>query len=206
MKIVVSIVVWLSVSAPCIGLFLPWAYLDMQEPSVIKQLRSSGVLGESFGELTKEVGRVTATVRRGAKTITGDLADVGQIPTQVTGIQIPSMVRQQNAQVAIALLELLTKQRQQLELKSLAVFLVPGLAVLLGLLILGPVGKPPAVWLIAALCSAVAAAGWWRLATLNPKTLVIAITIGPGLWLSLGGYGGLALAATIRGLVKGARA
>ena len=188
MKLLIAWLVWGSVSAACIGLFLPWARIDVRQG------------------LMKDLGRVTATVRRGAKTVVGDVADLGQIPTQVTGIQIPWLVRQENAQVAVVLLELLTNQRQHLEWKSLAVFLVPGLAVCCGLLILGPVGKPPAAWMMAALCLAIAVAGCWRLLTLNTRTLVAAITIGPGLWLSLWGYVGLAIAAGWRGAVRGTRA
>jgi hypothetical protein len=64
-------------------------------------------------------------------------------------------------------------------------------------------GRPWLLWLVAAMCAAVALLGWWKLTTTNVRNLFIAITIGPGLWLSLGAYAGLAVAAGLTGLAGG---
>jgi hypothetical protein len=57
----------------------------------------------------------------------------------------------------------------------------------------------------AVVCGLIAGLGFWKLLTTNTQALFIAITIGPGLWLSLWGYVGLALAAAALSVVKPAR-
>ena len=185
---------WVSVAVVLRAFFLPWAMIDLREPSLVRQVRET-VEGQGLLEsLVQRVGKVTAEIRRGAETVTGELS-LSDIPHEVSGVQIPQMANQENAQVALALMELLTNTRQHIGAKSYAVYLLPGLAVLCGVL-LTVLGRVRAALLgIAALCALVAGVGFWKLLTTNTSTLFIAITIGPGLWLSLWGYVGLSAAA-----------
>ena len=203
LRVPVRILVWVGVAAAVAGFFLPWANLDLREPSVMKQVRQVAGDQEVVRGLAKGLGKVTATIRRGTKTVTGDLPSLSDIPHHVSGAQIPQMANQQNAKVAAALVEVLMNERQHIGAKSYLVYLLPGLALLCGLL-LSSLGGVPAVTIGAAiLCAGVAGGGFWKLLTTNTKTLFIAITIGPGLWLSLWGYVAIAVAGLLRGVEGG---
>ena len=202
MRTAAILVAWACVVATGIGFVTPWARIDLREPTAVKQLRETVPASDTLSGLTKDLGRITATIRRGAQTITGDLPTRSDIPKEVSGIQIPQMANQKNAQTAIALFELLTNSRQQLGLKSYAVYLLPGIALVCGLL-LTFVGRQRVVpWVVAGLCGLIAGVGFWKLLTTNLSSLMIAITIGQGLWLSLWAYVGLAAAAALTGVLS----
>ena len=187
---------WVSVAVVLRAFFVPWALIDLREPALLRQVRET-VEGQGLLDgLTKRIGKVTAEIRRGAETVTGELR-VSDIPHEVSGVQIPQMANQNNAHVAIALAELLTNERQHLGAKSYAVYFVPGLALLCALLLTFRGGTAAAALGVAGLCAAIAGAGFWKLLTTNTQALFIAITIGPGLWQSLWGYAGLAAAALL---------
>ena len=187
MKRVVLVCAWLSISATVVGFFLPWARIDVRE---------SASLRDTVGGLTKGLGRVTVKIRRGTETIAGDLPSLSDIPKQVSGAQIPQMANEERAQVTMALVELFTQTRQHLGAKSYAVYLVPGITVLCGVLLAFLNDQLAVTAGIAGCCAAIAGFGSWKLLTTNTQTLFVAITIGEGLWLSLWGYVGLAIAAT----------
>jgi len=196
----------MSVGAAVIGFVLPWARIDLREPTLVKQVRGSLPASDTLSGLTKDLGRITATIRRGAQTITGDLPTLTDIPKEVSGIQIPRLANQKNAQTAIALMEVFTGKQEHIGLKSYAVYLLPGIALLCGLLLtfLGRQRLVP--WSVAGLCAVIAAAGFWKLLTTNTQALMVAITIGPGLWLSLWAYVGLAVTAGFLGVLQVKRA
>ena len=195
MKQIALLVAWVSVGMAMTALFMPWAHIDLREPDLVRQLRQTAQAQGLVDQLTKKIGRVAVQVRRGTETVTGELPSLSDIPRQVSGVQIPQMANQKNGQVVIALMELLTNTRQHIGLKSYAVYLIPGLALLCaGLLtVLGRV--PVAAIGVGVVCAGIAGAGFWKLLTTNTHTLFVAITIGQGLWLSLWAYVGLAVAA-----------
>ncbi len=188
---------WVSVAAAIAGFYQPWAMIDLREPGVVKRVRETIPLQDTMKGLTKDLKRITVKIRRGAETITGELPLSMNIPKQVSGAQIPQMANQKNAQVALAVIELLTNTRQHIGLKSYAVYLVPGLALLCGLLLTFMGHRPSVAWVVALLCAGIAGVGFWKLLTTNTRTLFVAITIGRGLWLSLWAYAGLAVAAAL---------
>lgn len=194
-----------SMVAAVAGFYLPWALIDLREPELVKQLRATTPLKDTLDGLSQDLGRIAVTIRRGAQTITGDLPSIADIPKQVSGAQIPQRVRQDNAQLAVAVLELLIPSRQHLEAKSLLVYLVPGLALLGGFLLCLLGGRAVVVGVVGGLCAAIAAVGFWKLLTTNTTALFIAVTIGRGLWLSLWAYVGLAAASGIAVLSRAAR-
>ena len=190
---------WLSVLSAAIGFVRPWARIDLREPAPAKQLQEVAGLSGALGAVTQRIGRIAIKVRRGAETITGDLPSLADLPREVSGAQIPQVANRKNAQVVMALAERLTNTRRHLGLKSYAVYAVPGLAMIAALLLSVWGSRPILAWAIALVCAAVAGLGFWKLLTTNTQALFIAITIGPGLWLSLWAYAGLAAAAAISG-------
>ena len=203
------VLVWAGAGAAVVGFVQPWAYLDMREPSALKQVRGIAQQPEVVQGVTKglgkglsKLGKITATIRRGAETVTGELPNLSDIPRQVSGIQIPQLANQPNAKVATALIELLMNERQHIGAKSYLVYVLPGVA-LLAALLLTFLGSVLAVSLGAALlCAAVAGVGFWKLLTTNTTALFIAITIGPGLWMSLWGYVAIAAGGLLKALAR----
>lgn len=179
-RLVIFGVMWIGAAMAIIGFFLPWARLDAREPSVVKQL-----------------SRIAVTVRRGTEVVTGHLPSLSEIPRQISGFQIPQMANQEEAKVGVALVELMTNQREEIGIKSYAVYLLPGAAVLCAVALTIMV-QPVAIAVASAiLCATVAGVGFWKLLTVNTRTPFVAITIGLGLWLSLWAYVGLAVASGI---------
>ena len=186
-------VVWVGVLMVLAGFVLPWASLDLKSPIRQRTLADVGrvvnatPLADVFGKLTKKMGRVVVQVQRGAETVTGELPNLGDIPKEVRGVDIPALANQPNAHVLMALAEMLTGQRQ-LGAKSYAVYVLPGVALLCGLLLTIAPRMRELCLAVGLACQAVAGGGYWKVATANLDTLMVAITIGNGLWLSLWGY------------------
>ena len=197
---------WVSVGFAIQGLFLPWAMIDVRQPAAItslqgatRSLRDASPLGETVKGLTHDLHHIVVKVRRGAETVTGTLGvgSLPELPSQVTGADIPRMANQEQAKVAMALVELFTHRSQDVGRKSYAVYAVPGLAVVCGLL-LSVFGRRWVIALtIAWFCGTVAAIGFWTLLTVNPQTLFVAIRIGRGLWQSVWAYVGLTVCALL---------
>ena len=91
-------------------------------------------------------------------------------------------------------------------MKSSAVYLVPGIAFVCGLVVTCLGRQRTVSFVVAGLCAVIAGVGFWKLLTTNTQTLLVAITIGPGLWLSLWAYVGLAAAAALTGVLSPKRA
>lgn len=172
--------VWASVMMSWAGFVLPWARLQLRQPDALQAA-------------ARGVGRVTLTLHRGEQTLTSDLSSLADVPTQVSGMQIPRLAHQPNAQLALAVLELLTGQRRHLGRNSYAVYLVPGVALVCGIVLTlarrGWIGSVAT----ALLCAGIAVAGCWKLSSPQLSTRWVAVAIGSGLWLSVWAYAGLAL-------------
>ncbi len=179
---VALLLAWSSAAAALIGFVQPWAFIEV---------RSTAAQG-----LSHNAGRIVLRLRRGTETITGDLPNLADIPRQVSGADIPRMVGEEHAQIAMAVLELLTQTRQHAGAKSSLVYLVPGIAAACALA-LTLSAAPASAGIVGLVCAAIAAIGGWHLMTAPTKSLLIAIRIGPGLWLSLCAYVGLAAAAVV---------
>jgi len=192
-------VVWISTAGAIYGFVLPWASIDMKAARLVQSIdrvAAATPLQDLTGTLTKEAGRVVGVVRRGTETVTGALPDLSAVPTQVNGPQIPQMANRQDAKIVLALTEMLTGQ-QQLGAKSYAVYVLPTLALVCGVLVTLARTHRVLCGLLGLLCVAISATGFWKLLTTQTDTLLVAITIGPGLWLSCWSYLGLGVAAWI---------
>lgn len=199
---VVLALAWLSAGLAGVGFVQPWVRIDLRNPQAVTSLNELASAGGALPGLTKGMGRITATIRRGTKTVTGDLSSLQRIPREISGAQVPRLAHQENAQLAIAIMELLTNERQHLGLKSSAVYLVPGLALLGALLLTAFGGRPPVAWAVAGCCAAVAVVGGWKLLTIHRHALVVAVSVARGLWMSLGAYAGLSAAGACSARIR----
>ena len=178
---------WVSAAVAVAAFFMPWARFSVAKPGIAQAVQG--------------LGRVTLEVRGGGRTVTTSLADLTRLPQEVTGAGIPRLVRNQDAQAGLMVLELLTGRQQHAELKSLAVYLVPGLALAAALAL--TLGVPPAA--IGPACALIAGIGASKLWAAQAASSMVKVTIEFGLWLSMAAYVGLAAAAALRsGRAKGA--
>jgi hypothetical protein len=170
------------------GFFLPWVALDVREGKTAKSL-SAGArrgLSRTFKSVDAKGDKQPSWIRNKKKKFL--------VPSRVSGYQVPGVANQENAKVVMALSEVFTRKQQRIGLKSYAVYFVPGLALLCGAL-LGAYGENSRVVAgVAAASAAVVIAGLWALLTTDTRKLY-AVSIGPGLWLSLAGYAVVAIAA-----------
>ncbi len=195
---VIRIVIVSGVAAAVAGFFLPWAYL---RPRVLgKDGRVRSERPESFQALSKafsrNAGRVKVTFTRDSHTMSGNLADVLDIPPQVTGAQIPIFANHHDRQLSMAVTEMAT-HTSGLGRKSYFLYLIPVLALLSGLLLIAG----PRRWYvpIGAVCLATAIAGFWQLAMMEPGSSLVDVTFGPGLWVTCWAFGGLGAVALLMG-------
>ncbi len=210
--VVVGVVgVWVSVAAVLVGFVQPWASIKVRYRDVARDVTGAVDavakevgLGDVLSSLSERVGRVTISVKEGAETITGELPDLSTIPTEISGADIPRLANRKDAHVVVALAEMWTGHRE-LGAKSYLVYVIPGLALLVGVLV---TLFRSARWLGALLgLTALALAGFsgWKLSTTHPDALLVAITIEQGLWLVCWGYAGMGLALLLTALVSRTR-
>ena len=188
--------VWLSVLAVMVGFVLPWAKVRVTAQGLTDPLASvaqGAGLQKVAGPLGKRLGRIVVTVKKGTKTVTGALSDLAKVPTQVRGFEIPLMTNRQDVQVVVALTEMLTGQ-QEIGAKSWLVYLLPALALLGGVLVTRR--RSPYVDLVVGVVGlGVGGFGIWKLLMINTQMVVMAVTIGAGLWMSFLAYVSLGLSA-----------
>ena len=177
---------WGCAAAVVVGFFLPWAQLDIGNSKVGKEVASS--VRKSLGKTFKSgAAKEPSWIRKRPK-------GAPTIPTRVSGFQIPQMANRRNVKVAAQLVKLFTKTDEQVGLKSYAVYLLPGLALLCAWLLSVFGGVRVVACGVLVGCAVVAGAGFWNLLTTDTKAQ-FAMAIGPGLWLSLWAYVGLSVTA-----------
>ena len=137
----VKTLVWVGVAAALIGFFLPWGMLDLREGRTEKQFAASA--RKSLGKTFKSMGAKPSHQPSWIRSHHGQGAPM--IPTRVSGYQIPRLANRENVKIVTGLMELVTKKRERVGLKSYAVYLVPGIALLCGMLLLGPELQRPAL-------------------------------------------------------------
>ena len=194
-RAIVLLSVWLSVAAAIGGFFLPWVRIELREPALVQQLKRSSAMNGLLGQLNDKLGRVVVKVRRGTETITADLSTLSDLPRHISGAQIPQLANDERAKLVMVLAELATHQPQDLRLKSYAVYLVPGMALVFGVLLTGWGRVRPLAVGVALGCLGIAGTGFWKLLAVKSDAITASIIIGPGLWTSVWAYVGLAFAA-----------
>jgi len=177
-----------SVAAAFVGFVLPWARLDIGTGALEKQIgaRVRAAAGRTF---QARKARAPAPARRGAKPAV-------YIPSQISGAEIPRYADSDKVKVLLGLAEMVTGRREPIGALSWAVYLLPGLAMLLGLLIGGQAAGGRWVSLLVALACGGAGYAAWTLGHIDTRKQ-FAIVIGPGIWTTLAAYAGLGVAGVI---------
>ncbi len=187
-------VVWVSVVAAMAGFVLPWAKVHVTTKKFTDPLAHIAQGAGLADQVGKRLSRVTVTLKKGTKTISGAMPDFAKMPTQIRGFEVPLMTNRQDTHVAIAVAELLTGE-DDLGAKSWLVYLLPGFALAAGLLLTWGVSMPWLGWCLGGIGLSVGGFGLWKLLTASTDMLVVAVTIGAGLWLSFAAYASLGLSA-----------
>jgi hypothetical protein len=191
---------WVCVATVVAAFFQPWARVRVNPNGLTRlagDLASTTSFQDLAGRLQEKVGRVVVTVQHGSQTASGELSDLSTMPTDVTGQDIPRLAKRDDARLVGAVSSLLVGPQAAPEAwrsRSELVYLVPGIAVAVGLL-LTAWHRRRRVLALGAACLGIALAGWWQLSSTSVETLLATVSVGPGLWLSCGGYAGLGLVA-----------
>ena len=181
--------VWTCAAVVGIAFFLPWVHLDAREPTLFKNISISmrNSMKRSLGKNTRS-GTWNSSTPRGT----------ASVPTHISGFEIPELANRENTKAIMQLVETFTTNRQQVGLKSYAVYLVPLLAFLCAGLLTRFGGRSRLAAIgVAVICTAVVGSGGWGWLQTRTKELV-GVKFGLGLWLSLAAYAGLACAALLR--------
>ncbi len=186
------------IAVAVVAFFLPWVRLSSPPPKHGKakapkehqqaidgkngRIRSlSGAVDEVFSGLT------TGT-RQIARKFSG-------IPPRISGFRIPLVANSRVSKNVMELVESFSKKKENVELKSWAVYALPGLAVLLGALLMRAPADLRIALPVAAAGLIVSIGGVLRLLTLDLTNDFVKVDFDYGLWLSLAVYFGLALTA-----------
>jgi len=193
--------IWLAVIASLAAFALPWAHVSLDTSSISKRPDLAGVsLQELSQRLEGRVGRVMVTVHRGDTTTIARLSALSDIPSTITGAQIPPLARRRNTQAIVALFGLLAESPDAINpddvrRRSALVYLVPTVAMVCGLLALGLRRALLLRIAIGFVCLTVAGFGVWRLQRAETHVILASITVGIGLWLSCAAYAVLGLSS-----------
>ena len=192
---------WASIAVILVAFFLPWVELQVREPALLQQVRHAVPGQPLLGQVTKQLGRITAEVRRGAEVVVGELPSLADIPRTISGVQIPPLANQPKMKALIALTAIVSRDAERVGTKSYAVYVLPGVALLCGIL-LTLAGRRPVTVAVALVCAAIAGIGARTLLTTPLPHEIVTVTLGRGLFLSLGGYAVLAASAALLALVS----
>ena len=179
---------------------LPWVKIDMHKPiytqATYGRTKTPTASKPAEGLFGRKMNTALSSFGKGTKQAMHDVNL--EMPDHLSGRQIPRMANHEGAKTILLLVERFTKKQEHIGLKSYAVYLLPGLALLFGIALL-MWGRVPLVGaLIGVLCVAVAGGVARQLATVDLKMPVMHVSLLPGLWLSLTPYVGLAGAAACR--------
>jgi hypothetical protein len=170
--------------------FLPWIATPLAS--------DFGRPSDSIGQLERKIGRIKVEVRHAGETHTASLASLAdRLPLSLSGFEIPRFANQRDATAPLALAGLLGLAPEALDKRSWLVYAVPmGLAAALGLLsVCGPRRRIALAVLIG--CAFAAGVGCWKLRWMQSDALPGALSVGWGLWLSVGAYVLMAFAALL---------
>jgi len=191
-----------SMAVAVLAFFLPWVRLEMQRSPPPRYSQSAASkpskmatstkphLEPKPSKLSRSLDRAFAAFDRTTTSLASHAAT--QMPRRVTGFQIPRMANHESTRTIMLLVERFEKKREHVGAKSYAVYLLPGLALLFGLLLVRFDKTPWLAGLVGIACLAVAGVGAWKLLTTPLDTPVIAVRIDYGLWVALLAYVGLA--------------
>ncbi len=171
-----------------IAFFLPWVHLTPPPSNTVKHKRARAEGIDKTGRVRNlggAVDEVFSGLIHGTREVAGKLTG---IPPRISGFGVPILANSRKAKTIMELAESVTKKKEDVGLKSWAVYAVPGLAVFLGALLVRFSGQIIVSLLVAAAGVAIFGVGTWQLLTANLTSDIVCVKIGFGLWLSLSVY------------------
>ena len=178
---------------------LPWVRLEMRKSTYTQatygRAKPKPAKAEKPNQISRALGKASAGFGRGPKKV-GDRVHLA-IPSRITGAQIPHLANHEGTKTVMLLVERFAKKSEHIGLKSYAVYALPVLAWIAGLILLRWGRLPLVAAPVGLVCGAVAGIGAWQLATLKLTTPMMTVQLQPGIWLALTPYVGL-LAAAVR--------
>ena len=187
----------LLVGSILLSFFLPWIGLESSRSTASyspgAQSTKRPMSHQRVFQVNPEMRRIFKEADDGFKRAARDLS---LFPKTISGIQIPRLANARASKSALDLVERVTgKPQQNIGLQSYLVYLVPGLALLIGAL---AERYGTNRWLLrglSALCLAVAVVGCWKLIVTDAQ--LPTITFAYGLWWSMAAYALLAPALVV---------
>ena len=193
-----TILVWLSAAITLIAFSMPWISLGPRPSHPSKPVRQESKAPPRPSanlQLSPEFSRVLKNVSRDIARTADTMV---KLRIRITGAQIPRMANQEQTKAALDLMERMTKKRQNLGLKSYAVYLVPGLALLCAGTLIRRGRRKWVAAAVAVICAGIALGGGIELLIVGAQQTLNGVRLESGLWLSLLGYAGLAVAAFVQ--------
>jgi len=184
MKKIIPVVLIIICSVSVVhAFFIPWAKASVSATKVAKAL--SAQAGGSLKN-TPFAGKFIRQFDMATKKI-DQLGDI-EVKTAVSGYDIPTLINKKTSKIAIAAAQVIFKEAEGLDKKSMLVYLLPLFALIcIGLAVLG-IKSNIAVIVMAVASGAIAAVGLYNLMTIDLTNLVIQISIERGLWQTMYGF------------------
>ena len=190
--------VWYAASGAVSGFVRPWVRLQVKSKALgeaVGRVSDDAAVQALAEKLAKRVGRIAIQVRQpDGSTIGGELPNIAALPRQLSGYDIPRLLHRSDMQGLVSLAELLLKERGVAR-KSYAVYLLPGVALLLAVLLTVAVRRRVVAVVLGLASLAISGTLWWKLAALRAETPMIRLVIDVGLWQTCTAYALLGVAA-----------
>jgi len=123
---------WICLIAGGTGFFLPWAQLSVPEVSGVRELLGRHGMSEDVRRFAGGTDQIRVEIQQGEERIGIDLTALASLPHTIRGIDIPRLAQQDQVRTALAVAAMLTGRNQPMGWKSYGVYLVPGLLLVLG--------------------------------------------------------------------------
>ena len=183
-----------TMAAAVIGFVLPWVRLEVRTTKFQKPGARQSAPEKSNKPSSWPTRQPAAPDPKAAKPHSSD--KWLERPRQFSGLQIPHIANQEASRTLMQLAETLSGRKEYYGAKSYAVYLVPGIALLFGWLLLTSANKNVTLGVLA-LGPLIAAVAVWKLLTIDPGEYA-KVAILPGLWICIATYPAMAACAAAK--------
>ena len=175
-KILAGLIVLASVVI-VVSFFMPWARVSVSAVGVSKELTTA-----AEGKL-KDTPIAGKLINR-LKAATGAISEIGDIAVRSTvyGYKIPEMANSKTSKVALAAVQIISKETEGLDKKSYLVYLFPILGIICGILALSGLKSKIYVAIMLIISGIVGIGGFYNLSTAKLAETAVKIDIMNGLW------------------------
>ncbi len=175
-KILAGLIVLASVVI-VVSFFMPWARVSVSAVGVSKELTTA-----AEGKL-KDTPIAGKLINR-LKAATGAISEIGDIAVRSTvyGYKIPEMANSKTSKVALAAVQIISREKEGLDKKSYLVYLFPILGIICGILALSGLKSKIYVAIMLIISGIVGIGGFYNLSTAKLAETAVKIDIMNGLW------------------------